>query len=787
MLGHLATARTACTAPGPGPTASSWAARDPGALPQHRRVVPGGDRVQVDHAVERVVGVLHGHPVAHRAEVVAQVERVGGRLDAGEHPRTVGTSLGHAGHSVSPRGFRAPSGSPARLGHGGGQRHPGHPPAVQRAHHQPPAVEPYLVADARAAGPARPSGSRPPSRRARRQRRSRPARRSRPGSADRPPRTVRRRPRRGFGRGVVLVVDLPDQLLDEVLQGHDPGRAAVLVDDHRQVTGPPGASRTARRAPACWPAAASPRGPRSPTVAAVVAVRADQQVTQVHEADHVVVAAVDHREPGVPGAADQSDRRGRSVMRGVQEDHLGARHHQLPYVPGAGRQHLVDELPLAPGRARCSRRPGRAARPRRSAPARAAVSPSSRVTHGSAGVPRAPGSASVTPEPARRHRMRGDPGVPRSVPPSWRTHAGSGGRPGIRRTDVRGSRVDPSRHRLAVTPDRAWEATTVKLLVTGGAGYIGSVVQPRCCSTAGHEVVVLDDLSTGHADAVPAGAALRPGPGARRGRRGAHPRGGFDGVLHFAASIAAGESVAAAGEVLGQQHARLAAPARRDARGRRAPAGLLLHRQRLRRPGRAADPGDGGEPRRPTRTPPSKLAVDHALAGEATAHGLAAVSLRYFNVAGAPVGDGRCGERHDPETHLIPIALQVAAGRREKLQLFGDDYPTADGTCVRDYIHVADLAAAHLLALGTRAARRAPRLQPGQRHRLLQPRGHRRGPRGDRPPGPAGDGTAPPRRPRRPGRLVGPREASWAGTPCTRPPRDRHRRLDLTSPRPTST
>jgi UDP-glucose 4-epimerase len=99
----------------------------------------------------------------------------------------------------------------------------------------------------------------------------------------------------------------------------------------------------------------------------------------------------------------------------------------------------------------------------------------------------------------------------------------------------------------------------------------------------------------------------------------------------------------------------------------------------------------------------SKLAVDHALRDEAHAHGLAAVSLRYFNVAGAHrSGDGTLiGERHDPETHLIPIALQVAAGVREKLQLFGDDYPTVDGTCVRDYIHISDLADAHLLALST--------------------------------------------------------------------------------------
>src|SRR5690606_12077992 len=96
----------------------------------------------------------------------------------------------------------------------------------------------------------------------------------------------------------------------------------------------------------------------------------------------------------------------------------------------------------------------------------------------------------------------------------------------------------------------------------------------------------------------------------------------------------------------------------------------------------------------------TKLAVDLALTSEAVAHGLAAVSLRYINVAGAYLRPGiALGERHDPETHLNPLALEVAAGRRQELQLYGDDYPTADGTCVRDYIHVEDLARAHLLAL----------------------------------------------------------------------------------------
>ncbi len=106
----------------------------------------------------------------------------------------------------------------------------------------------------------------------------------------------------------------------------------------------------------------------------------------------------------------------------------------------------------------------------------------------------------------------------------------------------------------------------------------------------------------------------------------------------------------------------------------------------------------------------SKLAIDYAITSYSVAHGLAAVSLRYFNVAGA---HGRFGERHAVETHLIPIVLQVAAGQRESVQVYGDDWPTPDGTCVRDYIHVDDLADAHLLALDKAA--------PGQ-HADLQPR-----------------------------------------------------------------
>ncbi|HYN93570.1 MAG TPA: UDP-glucose 4-epimerase GalE [Pilimelia sp.] len=238
----------------------------------------------------------------------------------------------------------------------------------------------------------------------------------------------------------------------------------------------------------------------------------------------------------------------------------------------------------------------------------------------------------------------------------------------------------------------------MKLLVTGGAGYIGSVVT-RLLLDAGHEVVVLDDLRTGHAEAVPDGARLVRA-GIADAAQVLTPGAGFDGVLHFAGLIAAGESMVRPeiywdANVVGSLALIDAVRA----------AGV----PRLVFSSTAAVYGNPTEipiPETATKAPTStygatKLAIDMAIASEATAHGLAAVSLRYFNVAGALIRpDGtRIGERHDPESHLIPIALQVAAGRRPSLQLFGDDYPTADGTCVRDYIHVEDLGRAHLLAL----------------------------------------------------------------------------------------
>ncbi|MEU2184630.1 UDP-glucose 4-epimerase GalE [Streptomyces thermolilacinus] len=231
----------------------------------------------------------------------------------------------------------------------------------------------------------------------------------------------------------------------------------------------------------------------------------------------------------------------------------------------------------------------------------------------------------------------------------------------------------------------------MKYLVTGGAGYVGSVVAAHLLE-AGHEVTVLDDLSTGFREAVPDGAAFVEGRVQDAAR---HLDGSYDGVLHFAAYSQVGESVAKpekywennVGGTMALLSAMRAAGVRR----------LVFSSTAATYGEPVSTPITETDPTAPTSPyGASKLAVDHMIGGEAAAHGLAAASLRYFNVAGAY---GERGERHDPESHLIPLVLQVALGRRESISVYGDDYPTPDGTCVRDYIHVADLAEAHLLAL----------------------------------------------------------------------------------------
>jgi len=236
------------------------------------------------------------------------------------------------------------------------------------------------------------------------------------------------------------------------------------------------------------------------------------------------------------------------------------------------------------------------------------------------------------------------------------------------------------------------KGTTVKLLVTGGAGYVGSVCAARLVEF-GHEVVVVDDLSTGHADAVPDGCRLVQADLADV----ADPllAEGFDGVLHFAAKSLVGESMQDpakywAGNVL--TSLRLLDAVQRHGTPRlvfSSTAAVYGEPDQIPIPESSAT--------RPTNTyGATKLAIDHAITSYATAHGFAAVSLRYFNVAGA---HGLFDEPATTETHLIPIVLQVALGQRDRVQIYGTDWPTEDGTCVRDYIHVTDLADAHLRAL----------------------------------------------------------------------------------------
>jgi UDP-glucose 4-epimerase len=244
----------------------------------------------------------------------------------------------------------------------------------------------------------------------------------------------------------------------------------------------------------------------------------------------------------------------------------------------------------------------------------------------------------------------------------------------------------------------------VKLLVTGGAGYVGSVTS-RLLLDAGHDVTVLDNLSTGFREAVAPEATFVEADIADAGTV-LTAEAGFDAVLHFAGLIAAGESMTKP-EIYWDHNVIRSLRLLEAVRAARVPKFVFSSTAAV-----YGNPSELPITERAVKAPTNtygatKLTFDHALTSEAYAHGLAAVSLRYFNVAGALIRPGGedVGERHDPETHLIPIALQVAAGKREKLLLFGDDYPTEDGTCVRDYIHVEDLARAHLLALDAAVAK----------------------------------------------------------------------------------
>lgn len=233
--------------------------------------------------------------------------------------------------------------------------------------------------------------------------------------------------------------------------------------------------------------------------------------------------------------------------------------------------------------------------------------------------------------------------------------------------------------------------------VTGGAGYVGSHCV-RALLARGHQVTVFDNLSAGHRLAVPAEAEFAHGDLADRDAvEAVLSRRRFDAVLHFAAFLNVGESV--------QQ------PLKYYRNNVLNTLQLLevMEQTGIRRMVFSSTCAVYGNPARVPITEDlprepinpygnTKLAVERMLEDCAAAWGLGAVALRYFNAAGA-ASDGSIGEDHVPELHLIPIVLQVALGQRDCVQIFGDDYPTPDGTCVRDYIHVEDLAAAHVLAL----------------------------------------------------------------------------------------
>jgi UDP-glucose 4-epimerase len=253
----------------------------------------------------------------------------------------------------------------------------------------------------------------------------------------------------------------------------------------------------------------------------------------------------------------------------------------------------------------------------------------------------------------------------------------------------------------------------MKVLVVGGAGYVGSHTV-RLLTNAGYEVWVYDNLSRGHREAVPAGRLIEGNISDRGLLLQVLRDKEIDAVMHFAAFALVNESV---------QH-----PALYYQNNVAATLDLL---EAMRQAGVwrfvfSSTTATYGQPDKipiaeSTLQQPinpygfTKLVIEHALSDYAKAYGFGVAALRYFNAAGA-AEDGTLGEDHDPESHIIPIVLQVALGQRDFISIYGDDYPTPDGTCVRDYIHVNDLGTAHLKALNL--------LQPGSNLQLNLGTGH---------------------------------------------------------------
>jgi len=236
----------------------------------------------------------------------------------------------------------------------------------------------------------------------------------------------------------------------------------------------------------------------------------------------------------------------------------------------------------------------------------------------------------------------------------------------------------------------------MKILVVGGAGYIGSHMVKQL-ALAGHDVITLDNLSYGYRDAVKYGEFIEGDLGDRAVLDSIFAAGDVDAVMHFAGFIQVGESVEKPSKYylnnVVNTHTLLDAMLQHNVKNFIFSSTAAIFGEPEYTP---IDEKHSKQPINPYGH--SKLMIEQVLDDYDKAYGLRSTCLRYFNAAGADP-DGELGERHVPETHLIPLILQAASARREDIKVFGDDYPTDDGTCVRDYIHINDLCEAHSLAL----------------------------------------------------------------------------------------